>query len=126
MAGAIEPLVDLLKDEVHQHHRELLRAAEAGAEPGKRSNADGGTPNATIAALIKPHAQLKAAGAIAGIAAGGPDNQNMVKEAGGIELLVGLLRRLDVQEEATPDHRDLHEKVPLSAIECRRVPRHLN
>lgn len=49
-----------------------------------------------LVALIKTqsnHAQKTAARALAAIAAGGKDNQDSIKEAGGVELLVGLLNR---------------------------------
>ena len=73
-AGAIEPLVDLLRSDA--------------------------TTVADTSSLVRPHAQLKAAGAIAGLAAGGTDNQDKVKAAGGIELLVDLLKhRADLYPE---------------------------
>ena len=56
-AGAIEPLVDLLKSDA--------------------------TAVADTSSLTRAHAQLKAAGAIAALAAGGMDNQDKVKAAGG-------------------------------------------
>ena len=56
------------------------------------------------------HAQKTAARALAAIAAGGKDNQDGVKEAGGVELLVGLLRRKHL-EGASDESRALEEEV---------------
>ena len=57
-------------------------------------------PLVSLLRATDQRAQLKAAGALAGIAAGGSRNQDSIMAAGGIELLVGLLARKPAADEA--------------------------
>lgn len=65
------------------------------------SDAGAISPLVALLAETNPSAQLKAAGAIACIAAGGHENQDAVHAAGGVELLVGLLDETQASMDAT-------------------------